>query len=319
MQTIAPKMPTALHVITFPGGANLPLWVAETKRFCAQHEVSVQATPATESIRLVKELVEGAQDIALCAFDNVVAYCEGQGEIAFDTPPDLFAFMGFSRGTLRLVVNPEIQSYADLRGKTLAVDAKGTGYSLVLRKLLEVGGLGENDYTLEAVGGTAARAQGLIEHRFAGTMLTTPLDIVPESLGFRRLANVADALGPYQTIVGVARRSWAAANHAPLIGFIRAHVAALNWLSDPENRAEAIGIYSDHLPHMSLNLVARHVDALVDEPEGLIPDGRLDAAGIATVLAIRSELGRPQKTCDDPARYIDESYYATACSKRAAP
>ena len=72
--------------------------------------------------------------------------------------PDFFAFMGFTQGSVRLVVNPDLKSYQDLRGKTLAVDAVTTGYSLVLQKLLQAGGLEAGAYRLESVGGTAWRA-----------------------------------------------------------------------------------------------------------------------------------------------------------------
>src|SRR5260370_24661362 len=162
--------------------------------------------------------------------------------------PDFFAFMGVSQGTVRLVVSPDVKGYDDLRGKTLAVDAIATGYSLVLRKMLQLGGLNEGDYRLESVGATAIRAQALMEHNFAGTLLTTPLEIAPESLGYRRLANAVDVLGPYQTIVGMARRSWAKNNRDALVRFIRASNEAIDWLFDPKNRSEAVQIYRRHLP-----------------------------------------------------------------------
>ena len=38
----------------------------------------------------------GDFDIAMTPFDNVVGYQEDQGEVHFDTPPDLFVFMGGS-------------------------------------------------------------------------------------------------------------------------------------------------------------------------------------------------------------------------------
>src|SRR5258708_20950726 len=100
----------------------------------------------------------------MAAFDNVVAYQEGQGEVKLTATPDFFAFMGFSRGTVRLVVNPDIKGYDDLRVKTLAVDAVATGYSLVLQKLLQLGGLKEGDYRLEPAGATGTRAHALIDN-----------------------------------------------------------------------------------------------------------------------------------------------------------
>jgi ABC-type nitrate/sulfonate/bicarbonate transport system substrate-binding protein len=303
---------TPLRVIGFSGGANLPLWVADDTGLFAREQLAVKVSPTPNSVELVQRLINNEEDIAMAAFDNIVAYQEGQGEVNLPTTPDFFAFMGFSRGTVRLVVSPEIKSYDDLRGKTLGVDAVATGYSLVLQKLLQLGGLKEGDYRLESVGATGTRAQALMENKFSGTILTTPLEIAPESRGYRRLANAVDVLGPYQTIVGLARRGWATANRDTLVSFIRASSEALDWLFDPTNRTEAVAIYRKHLPNVPEDAAQRHVDALLGDHEGFTRGGVLDAEGMMTVLRIRSELGRPQKTLTDPARYVDERYQQAA-------
>ncbi len=306
---------TPLRVISFPGGANLPLWVAEDKGLFAREKLAVKVSPTPNSVELIQSLIKNEEDVATAAFDNVVAYQEGQGEVKLSTAPDLFAFMGFSRGTVRLVVSPDVKDYDDLRGKTLAVDAIATGYSLVLQKLLQLGGLEDGDYRLEPVGSTATRAQALMENKFSGTILTTPLEIAPESRGYRRLANAVDVLGPYQTIVGITRRSWARANRDALVSFIRASTEAIDWLFDPKNRTEAVAIYRTHLPNVPEDAARRHVDALLGEREGFTRGGALDPQGMMTVLRIRSELGRPRKTLTDPARYLDERYQRAANGK----
>ncbi len=303
---------TPLRVISFPGGANLPVWVAEDKGLFARERLAVTVSPTANSVALFKSLINNEQDIALAAYDNVVAYQEGQGEVELSTTPDFFAFMGFSRGTLRLVVNPDIKSYDDLRGKTLAVDAVATGYSLVLQKLLQLGGLEEGDYRIESFGATGARAQALMENKFSGTILTTPLEIAPEARGYRRLANAVDVLGPYQTIVGISRRGWAQRHRDALVGFIRASTESIDWLLDPKNRIEAVAIYRRHLPNVSEDAAQQHVDALLGDREGFQRGGALDFGGMMTVLRIRSELGLPRKQLTDPARYADERYYQAA-------
>jgi ABC-type nitrate/sulfonate/bicarbonate transport system substrate-binding protein len=303
---------TPVRVMSFPGGANLPLWVAEDKGLFARQRLDVSVSPTPNSVELFRNLDAGQQDIAMAAFDNVVAYQEGQGEIALSNPADFFAFMGITRGTLRLVVSPRIMGYDDLRGKTLGVDAVTTGYSLVLKKLLQQGGLKEGDYQLLSVGGTQARAQGLMEDKFSGTILTTPLELLPESRGYRRLANAADVLGPYQSIVGISRRRWAGGNRDTLVRFIRASTEAIDWLYDPKNRAEAVQIYRQHLPNVPEDAAQLHVNALLGEREGFTRGGALDFEGMMTVLRIRSEFGLPRKTLTDPARYIDERYLKAA-------
>lgn len=303
---------TPLRIISFPGGANLPLWVAEDKGLFAREKLAVKVSPAPNSVAVVQSLVTGEQDVALAAFDNVVAYQEGQGEVPLSSVPDFFAFMGFSRGTVRLMVSPDIRSYTDLRGKTLGVDAVATGYSLLLQKLLALGGLKPGDYRLESVGGTAARAQALMQDKISGTMLTSPLEIGPESRGYRRLANVAEVLGPYQTIVGMARHSWAKANRETMVGFIRASSDAINWLFDPKNRSEAVSIYRKYSPNVPEAAALRHLEALLGDLEGFARGGALDREGMMTVLRIRSEFGTPPRTLADPTPYIDETYLRAA-------
>ena len=46
-----------------------------------------------------------------------------------------------------LVVRPEIADYADLRGKTMVVDATNTAYALLLYKMLSLKGLQKQDCT----------------------------------------------------------------------------------------------------------------------------------------------------------------------------
>src|SRR5205807_860932 len=136
-----------LKAIVFPGGFNLPLWVAQEKGHLAGRALSVQLTPAPSSVFQLTRLIAGEFDIAMTAMDNVIAYDEGQGETPVHERPDLFAFMGGDSGFLRLIVKPEIRTYADLRGKVLSVDALSTGYAFVLRKMLEANGLGQKEYS----------------------------------------------------------------------------------------------------------------------------------------------------------------------------
>ena len=66
--------------------------------------------------------------------------------------------MGGDNGFLRLVAVPEVKTFADLKGRTVSVDALTTGYAFVLLELLERGGLQrERDYKVERAGGVMQR------------------------------------------------------------------------------------------------------------------------------------------------------------------
>lgn len=302
----------ALEVIVFPGGFNWPLWVANEKGFFAANGLEVKITPTPNSVFQIQNLVAGKFDLAFSTFDNVVAYQEGQGEAELATPPDLFAFMGGQSGAVRLLAQPDIHSIAELKGKSLAVDAATTGYAFVMKKILQLGGLAESDYQLERLGGTAARAEALMQGKTAATIVTSPLEIVPESKGFRRLANAADVIGPYQAVLGVARRGWAREHERELVGFIRGYVAALDWLADPAHRDEAVAVYRKYLPQVGEENARKAWDVLLGGAEGFQKKGKLDLEGARTVLKLRSEFGRPRKDLADPSTYIDESYYRKA-------
>jgi ABC-type nitrate/sulfonate/bicarbonate transport system substrate-binding protein len=120
---------------------------------------------------------------------------------------------------------------------------------------------------------------------------------------------VVDDIGPYQGTCGITTRSWAREHEAALVGFTRAYVRSMQWLADPAHKAEAVALYRKNLPQASEQSAAKAWDELLgSDREGLQKDGRLDRAGIETVLRIRSEYGEPRKALADPAKYFDESY-----------
>ncbi|HEX4333589.1 MAG TPA: ABC transporter substrate-binding protein [Usitatibacter sp.] len=301
-----------LNAVVFPSGFNWPLWVATEKGEFAREGLEVKLTLTPGSVLQMEGLAAGKFDVGMTTIDNVVAYDEGQGEARLEAPADFFAFMGGQIGAVRLDAQPDIHSIAELKGRSLAVDAVSTGYAFVLRKLLQHGGLREGDYTLEEVGSTGKRAVVLMEGKTAATILTSPLEILPESRGFNRLVNASDVVGPYQALVGVARRSWARENADALVGFIRAYVRALAWLGDPGNRMEAVAIYRKNVPGASEEIAQRAWNVMLGGSEGFQKRAKLDPEAIGTVLALRREFGKPGVPLGQPDKYLDETYYARA-------
>ena len=302
----------ALEVIVFAGGYNWPLFVAQDKGLFAANKLAVKVTATPNSVFQITGLMEGKFDIGMSTFDNVVAYAEGQGEATLSQPSDIIAFMGGLSSGLRLVVSPDIRTYADLRGKTLGVDAATTGYALLMYKMLEMNGLSMQDYQIDRVGGTAFRAQALMQGKITGTMLASPLEILPESRGFRRLGDVLQTFGAYQAISGVARRSWAEKNEDRLIGYIRSFVAAVDWLYDPANRAEAVAIYQKNIPNSTRETAEKAWEVMLSGKEGFQRRAKIDQDGVRSVVQIRSEFGTPKKQLGDSSRYVDERWYEKA-------
>jgi ABC-type nitrate/sulfonate/bicarbonate transport system substrate-binding protein len=303
--------PTPLRIVTFDGGWNLPLWAAQRQGFFEAHGVSVQSTYTPSSAFLVTGLLEGRFDIALALIDNLVAYQEGQGEAKIPDNPDLFAFMGGDGGFLSVLAAPGVKDFAGLKGKTLSVDAMTTGAAFVLREIMARNGIAEAEVTYVRAGGTANRYRDLLAGKHEATLLRTPFDLLAQDRGFRQLAT-ADLLGPYQGTAGIARRSWASANPAALVGFIRAYRAAAAWVHEPAHREVVEALLLAHSRDMTPSLAKASYGLLLAEKGGIARDLAIDPAGLRTVLELRAKYGTPKKPLGEPARYVDLTYYDRA-------
>ncbi len=310
--TTPPVPPKTVNVIVFPGGFNWPIWVAQEKGLFAKNGLEVKLTPTPSSVFQLTNLIEGKFDIAMTAIDNLIAYREGQGEAKVDGP-DLIAFMGGDNGFLRLVAVPEVRTLADLRSKTVSVDARTTGYAFVLFEMLERGGLVlDRDYTVERAGGVLQRFQALMEKKHAATLLLSPFELQAEAKGFKRLGNATDVLGAYQGLVGGARKGWADANRAAVVGYIRAFSEAVDWLYDPRNRDEAVLIFRKNLPNVPEQGAQAAYGVLLAPSGGFQRKAQIDLEGVRTVLALRSKYAEPKKNLTNPNTYYDPSFYRAA-------
>jgi ABC-type nitrate/sulfonate/bicarbonate transport system substrate-binding protein len=299
-------------VNVFPGGFNWPSYVAEDKSFFAQHGIHVILQGTTGSVNQMTDLSQGRFDIAMTAIDNIVAYVEGEGEAPIGPQPDFVAVMGSDSSFLSLVAAPDVKNYDDLRGKTLSVDARTTGYAFVLYDMLARKGLQPDDYKIETAGGMVQRWAALQQHKQVATLLSTPFNILARNDGFNQIATATDVIGPYQGNVAATRRSWARENKAKVVAFIQAYVEAIDWLYDPKNHDEAIAILRKNVPQMSPELAATTYGELLDPHAGFFHKGRMNVAGIRTVLALRSRYATPHKTLTDPSKYYDPTYYRAA-------
>ena len=140
-----------LCVNVFPGGFNWPIFVAIEKGWFTREGITLELQATTGSMAQMTDLAAGNFEIAMTAFDNVVAYVEGQGEAPIGAQPEFFAFLGSDNSFLSLVAQPDISRPADLRGRALSVDAATTGYAFALFDMLHQAGLEEGDYAVVKV------------------------------------------------------------------------------------------------------------------------------------------------------------------------
>jgi len=313
--TVIANAQTPLRVIAFDGGWNLPVWAAQRQGFFEANGVTVQLSYTPNSVFLITSLLDGKFDIGLAGIDNIVAYQEGQGEAKIADNPDLFAFLGNDSGFASIVAAPNVKSFADLKGKTVSVDAMTTGYAFMVRELLARNGLAEADVTYVRAGGTSNRYRDLVAGKQDATLLRTPFELLVRERGFNQLAT-GESLGAYEGTVGAARRSWAKANEPALLGFMRGYRAGVDWIYDRANREIVEAMLVANVRDMTPALAKKSYDLLLADKGGVTRDVALDIEGIRTVLQLRSKYGAPQKTLTDPMKYVDLSYYDKAYAKR---
>lgn len=302
-----------LTVNVFPGAINVPLWAGLKQGFFASRNLDLEIVFTPNSIEQLTGIAAGKFDIILTAIDNIVAYKEGQGEVPAEGDTDLFAFMGSDDAFLRFVVQEDIKSFADLPGKILTADALTTGFAFVLRRMLALNGVDENDIEWMSTGGVLQRWQAMMEHpEQKGTLQVTPFEIMGASKGHHVLARAADVLDSYQGIVGGARVAWARENADDLAGFIAGWLEAVNWLYEPANREAALDIIGENMPQMPRAVAAGACDVFFDAETGMRRDGSFDMPGIATVLDLRHEFGPAPDDLHGPEHYIDTTYLEAA-------
>ena len=312
-QTPAAAKPLqTVNLITFPGGFNLPAWVAERQGFFAKHGVAVKLSFTPSSAFLMSNLIDGKYDIGIFGIDNLLAYQEGRGEGKFTGTPDLVSFMGLNPGFLHLIGAPDVKAITDLRGRQIAVDALTTGFAFVLREMIARAGMTDADVTYVRVGGSPQRFRAVIDGKQAATLLNTPFDLQAVDRGLTRLGSAAQMLGSYLGHAAVAQRGWIAGNETAVIGVMRAYRDAMEWLFDPRNReiAEALLVANDR--EMTPALARRTYEVFTDPKEGLIRNVAVNIEGLRTVLALRNKFSEPPMTLTDPMKYVDPGLYQKA-------
>lgn len=299
-------------LIVFPGGFNWPVWVAQSLGLFAAQGVAVDVATTPGSVFQWTSLASGESQIAITLMDNVIAYREGQGEAPL-VVPDAVAVMGLdNRAMPVLVTAPDVRRYADLRGRTLAVDALKTGNALVLIGMLEHAGLSRDEYRLERAGGVKQRFDAMQRGEYAGALFNSPFEGLLRGLGFNMLDSAASLLPHFQGHVVAVRNGWADANRPVVAGFLRAIVAALAWLYDPANREQAFAIHDRNLSGSRAGAAQTTYDVLFDPVTGFPRHGQIDVDGVREVLALRARYGVPKKALRDAPAYHDRGFLEEA-------
>ncbi len=294
---------TKLTIMVFVGIQNLPLFAAQSQGFFAKHglDVDMKIAPGSEVLR--QGLADGKWQIVHTAFDNGVA-------MADVAKVDIVGVIGGDNSFNHLIVQPEIGSVKDLRGKTVVVDALNTAYAFQLYDILAKNGLNKGDYTPKSVGATFKRLAAMQEDKSASAaILNAPYSILAVKSGLKDMGPVSTVVGPYQATAGFSLRSWAQANPETLVKYLQAYIEGLRWSLDRKNKDAATALLAERLK-LTPEIAAECYALVTDPADGLAKDGKFDMEGFKNVLKLRAQFegGTP----NPPEKYVDFSYYQKA-------
>ncbi|TPW30623.1 ABC transporter substrate-binding protein [Pararhizobium mangrovi] len=296
-----------LRISIFTNAGTVPLEVAASRGYFREEGLEVEIVSTTSSIAQMTGLIDGAFEIAASAIDNVIAYREGQGAAPTNREPDLVVFMGSASYRLPFVVAPRVAGFADLEGKTIAVDALSTGFAFLLREMLAINGLDPDRYEFRSFGAPRERWRALREGVVDGALLNDHFATIAKGLGFRALASDPDPWDDYQGNVFCARTDWVAANRSAVEGFVRATLAGVNAVLDPDNTQETAEALVAHLGGGLEMTEALRIARALQAPGSIVRPGLpITMSGISQVMRLREKY-TGYRIARTPEDYLDRS------------
>lgn len=303
---------TKVNIVTFAGATNLPVWIALDRGLFAKEGLEVTHDITRGSTPAMRGLMDGKYQFASSALDNSIAIAEGLGDVKFDNF-DVAAILGIHSGMNKIVGRPEIKRYEDIRGKAIASDALTSGYGLVLVKILAAHGLVPNkDFTALAVGSTPNRIAAMREGKAVAGVIAPPSHFSLLKDGYNLLGDATEAIGAYQGSAFIVRRSWAKANEATVLGFLRAQIAATDMAF--ADKAGSLAIMRKHVKNVSDADLEATYNEMVTSKGGLNRRGAMNMDGVRMLLTLRNELSGSSRKLTDPNKYLDLTYYQKALS-----
>jgi ABC-type nitrate/sulfonate/bicarbonate transport system substrate-binding protein len=303
----AAESAAAIKVMSFPGLSNYPIFAAQYKGLFAKHDIAIELIYTPNSQVQRDRLAKNECQIIHSAADNAVAMVEL-------AKLDAVIVTGGDNGFNRIIVQREIQSLADLRGKTVVVDAPNTAYALLLYKALKDAGLNKGDYSVNAAGGTTQRVEAMLKDKehAAAAVINVPFNFPLLAAGMKDVGSATKAIGPYQAGSVVVMREWAKANTDTLVRYLRGIIDGRRWVLDPVNKTEAIQLLVNR-GNLVPEIAARAYAYVTDPHEGFNRDAKFDMDGFKNVLNLRAEIEHAWGgAAPQPEKYFDLSYYNKA-------
>ena len=275
-----------------------PHLVAEYKGFFAKEGLEVRFHEATYAPDHNRGMAEGRWDLSLSAADTMIARTTTDSV-------DFVLFMQAEEGlSAYLIGRPGIDSIDQLRGKLLAGDPGDSNLDLIRKKILHRHSINEKEYDIEIIGSSPKRLEAFLQGRVAAAMLTPPSSDKALAAGGAILADAENYVPNWPLTCGWALRPWLESHRQIVVRFIRAWVAATDWLCERANGEECLSLI---MAQEKLTRVAAQ-----NAYEKVVPKARINRSALNTVIELRKQMGVYPRPYSPLERFYDDSYWREA-------
>jgi ABC-type nitrate/sulfonate/bicarbonate transport system substrate-binding protein len=298
-----PKLTTVNYGNIVLTASTWPFLIAEQEGFFQREGIDFKRVIGGNTTATTQALVAGSTDIAQMNLVNLLA--------ANSAGADLIVIGGDSTVPIyTLIVHSSIKSYADLKGKRLAVTGPTDPLNYILARMLAANGLAPSDYEMIGLGGAPQRLAAVQNRGVAGALINQPSDFIALASGFSSLGLSTDYVDNFQYTITGARRDWAQKNRSLVVRFLRAYVKACEFFYEPKNKEATVRALADRTKAEKEE--AEKTYALYMKTQKTIPrDGGIDVQGARKVAENWKDFGL-QKTPPPVDGAIDLSYLAEA-------
>src|ERR671914_107388 len=238
--TIASPVSAQLKKVRFSVSAasiaEVPFRIAHVKGFYRDEGLDVEVIMIRGAVGM-QALLGGSVDYTSSSGSTIAAAVRGI--------PVKLVFIASAKPQFDLVVQPQIRTIQDLKGKNIGISSRGGAIDLLSQSIVQKHGLVPNkDVISLVVGGQEDTVLALRTGRIAAALLTPPRPLILQREGFNRLAYSGDYMPTCPSGgIGVTDDKIKTAP-ADILAFVKGSVRGLQFAR--QNRAEAMKILAGY-------------------------------------------------------------------------
>ena len=245
-------------------GSMAPIWVAKEARLFEKQGLDLNLVYVSGGPRSIMSLLGGSiQFVNHSGMPALEAYQRGADTAMIASPLNTLEHS--------LVVQKNITSTEQLRGKIMGISALGSLTDIILREGLRLNNLSEKDVTILPVGDLGARMSGLQTGRVHGVIVAGIQTMTATKMGFRQLIDFSKLPIEISGSSILVRRSYAVKNPDITLKFLKAWIEGIYLLkAKPEFSVGVLRKYVATQDAEVLNTIYGHYkEGLLTKPTPL--------------------------------------------------